>query len=178
MQDCLSDGALTGAQPLTISCVFRCSSPLPKMKSYLKLLAALGVASFALSITAFAAEAAPAAAASSASPTGTWKWTQPGRNGGQGFEQTLKLELKDGKLTGTILGMQGPQGQMPDVAIGDASYKDGAVAFTVTREFNGNTFVSKYEAKLEGDTLKGSVERPGRDGGAPMKRDWTATRAK
>jgi len=67
---------------------------------------------------------------------------------------------------------------VPDVAIADASFKDGAVAFSVTREFNGNSVTTKYEAKLDGDTLKGSTERPGRDGGAPMKRDWTATRAK
>jgi hypothetical protein len=138
------------------------------MKSSLKFLAALCAACF-VTVAAFAADATPA---------GTWKWTQPGRNGGPGFEQTLKLDYKDGALTGTLVGAQGPQGQMPDVAIADASFKDGAVAFSVTREFNGNKFTAKYEAKLDGDTLKGSVERPGRDGGAPMKRDWIATRAK
>lgn len=111
-------------------------------------------------------------------PTGTWKWTQQGRNGGQSFEQTLKLDYKDGKLTGTLLGGQGPRGQMPDVEIGDASFKDETVAFTVTRTFNENKFVVKYGGKLDGDTIKGSSERPGRDGGAPQKRDWVATRAK
>jgi hypothetical protein len=136
------------------------------MKSYLKLIAALGVACL-MSVTALAADAGP---------SGTWKWTQPGRNGGPGFEVTLKLELKDGALSGTILGMQGPQGQIPDVAIGDASFKDGAVAFSVTREFNGNKRTSKYEGKIEGDTIKGSVERQNRDG-ALQKSEWTATRA-
>jgi len=141
------------------------------MKSPLKFLAALCAACF-LSAAAFAADAAPAA-----SPAGTWKWTQPGRNGNPGFEQTLKLDYKDGVLTGTLAGGQGPQGPIPDVTIGDASFKDGTVAFSVTREFNGNKFSSKYEGKLDGDTLKGSVERPGRDGNT-MKREWTATRAK
>lgn len=137
------------------------------MKSPLRLIAALCAACF---LTA-------AAIAADASPTGTWKWTQPGRNGGPGFEQTLKLDYKDGALTGTLLGAQGPMGQIPDVAIADASFKDGSVAFSVTREFNGNKFTSKYSAKLEGDTLKGSIERPGRDGNV-RKNDWTATRAK
>ncbi len=140
-----------------------------------------------MTATAFAADAKPAApaapaaaavAATDSSPAGTWKWTQQGRNGGQGFEQTLKLAYQDGKLTGTMVGMQGPQGQIPDVAITDASFKDGTVTFSVTREFNGNKIVSKYEGKLDGDSIKGSSERPGRDGGAPQKRDWIAARAK
>lgn len=110
-------------------------------------------------------------------PTGTWKWTQQGRQGGQTIEQTLKLELKGGQLSGTLLGAQTPMGQIPDAAIGDASFKDDAVAFNVTREFNGNKVVIKYTGKLDGDTITGSTERPGRDGNV-MKRDWTATRAK
>ncbi len=135
------------------------------MKSSRKYIAALGAACF-LTVAAFAGD-----------PTGTWKWTQQGRNGGPGFEQTLKLELKDGALTGQLAGFQGPQGQIPDMAIGDASFKDGTVAFSITREFNGNKRTSKYEAKVEGDSLKGSIERQGRDGNM-MKGEWTATRAK
>jgi len=138
------------------------------MKSSLKLLTAFCAACL-LSVAAFAAEA---------SPVGTWKWNQPGRDGGPGFDQTLKLDFKDGLLTGTLLGGPGPGGgQMPDVAIADASFKDGAVAFTVTREFNGNKRTTKYAGKLEGDTLTGSTERTGRDG-TLQKREWVATRAK
>lgn len=135
------------------------------MKSCLKLIAAFLAASF-VTVAAFAADV---------SPTGTWKWTQQGRNGA--IEMTLKLDLKDGALTGTMVGGQGPQGQMPDVAIGDASFKDGTVAFSVTREFNGNKRTSKYTGKLDGDSIKGSSERPGRDG-AVQKSEWNATRAK
>lgn len=117
------------------------------------------------------------AAAFAADPTGTWKWTQPGRGDRPAVEQTVKLELKAGQLTGTLLGFESPMGKVPDTAIGDATFKDDAVSFTVTREFNGNKRVSKYEAKLDGDSLKGSVERPGRDG-AVQKTEWTASRAK
>ncbi|HEX2854834.1 MAG TPA: hypothetical protein VHO24_16495 [Opitutaceae bacterium] len=143
------------------------------MKSYPKFIAAL-IAACCFTVAAFAAETAPAAPA--ASPSGDWKWTQQGGN--QSMEMTAHLEYKDGKLTGAVIGMQGPQGQIPDVAIADASFKDGVVSFTVTREFNGNKRTSKYEGKLEGDTIKGSRERPGRDGGAPQKSDWVATRKK
>ena len=115
--------------------------------------------------------------AADANPSGTWKYTQQGRGGGPGMERTLKLDFKDGKLTGTLMGAQGPQGQMPDIAIADGSFKDGMVSFTVTIEFNGNKRTTKYTAKLEGDKLTGSTEAPGRGGGEPVKRDWSATRA-
>jgi hypothetical protein len=138
------------------------------MRSLLKIIAAFSVACL-VSASAFAAEASPA---------GTWKWTVPGRDGGPGFDQVVKLDLKDGLLTGTLLGGPGPGGnQMPDVAIGDASFKDGAVAFSVTREFNGNKRTTKYSGKLDGDTITGSSERQGRDG-SMQKREWVATRAK
>lgn len=130
------------------------------MKTYQKFFAAFLAVCF-MTVAAFAADASPA---------GTWKWTQQGRNGTQ--EMSAKLDLKDGKLTGTITS---PQGETP---IGDASFKDGMIAFTVTREFNGNKIVSKYSGKLEGDKITGSSERPGRgEGAAPQKADWVATRS-
>ncbi len=118
-----------------------------------------------------------AAWAAEATPAGTWKWTQQGRQGGQGSERAMKLELKDGKLTGKLLGWKMGDNDIPESEITGATFKDGVVAFAVTREFNGNTFTMKYSAKLEGDKLTGSIESPGRDG-QTMKRDWTATRAK
>ena len=133
----------------------------------------LSLAAFAafcwMSIAAFAADAA--------SPAGTWKWTQPGRGGGQGVERALVLDVKDGKLTGTLKGFSMGQFEVPDTAIADASFKDGTVSFTVTTEFQGNKRTTKYEAKLDGDTLTGSTEAP-RPDGSSQKRDWKATRAK
>ena len=138
------------------------------MKSIRPLLAAIVAACF-FATTAFAAEASPA---------GTWKWTQPGRGGNPGPERTLLLEAKDGKLTGTVKGFSMGQFEVPDVAITNGTYKDdGSIAFTVENEFNGNKFVSKYEGKLEGDSIKGTIERPGRDGNV-TKVDWNAKRSK
>lgn len=137
------------------------------MKSPLKFLAAC-VAALCVTLAAFAAEA---------SPTGTWKWTVQGRQGGQGFEQTLKLDHKDGKLTGTVLGTQRGNFNIPDTEISDASFTDGTIKFSITREFNGNKFTSKYEGRLEGDTITGKSESPGRDG-QTTSRDWVAKRQK
>ena len=127
-------------------------------------------------LLAFICSAALSVAALAADPTGTWKWSTPGRDG-QSYESTLKLEFKGGQLTGTLMGVQRGDFNIPDTPIGDASCKGDKVAFTITREFNGNKFTSKYEGKLEGDTITGSSERPGRDGGT-TKRDWVAKRAK
>ncbi len=138
------------------------------MKLYPKFLAATVAACF-MSAVAFAADASPA---------GTWKYTQPGRGGGPGVERTLMLDLKDGKLTGTLKGYEGPRGQIPDITLTDASFKDGAIAFSTELQFGDNKFVIKYTGKLDGDTIKGSIERPGFNGGDPTKTDWTATRAK
>jgi hypothetical protein len=137
------------------------------MTSSRKFLAAIFAACF-FAVAAFAADASPA---------GTWKWTPPGRGGNPGVERTLILEVKEGKLMGTLKGFSGGQFEVPDVKIDEAAIKDGTVSFSVTNEFNGNKFTSKYTAKLEGDTLTGSVERPGRDGGM-TKTDWVAKRAK
>jgi len=146
-------------------------------------------------------------AAFAADPSGTWKWTMtmgggqrppggppPGGGPGGGAppaggdgqrppppadggkrgprESTLTLALKDGQLTGSLSGRGG------DTPIANATFKDDQISFTVEREFQGNKMVSKYDGKLDGDTIKGTIELPGRDGSEPRKVDWNATRAK
>lgn len=112
--------------------------------------------------------AAFAAAARAADPTGTWKWTTRSPNGE--IETTLKLETKDGILTGAY------SNQFGDTAISNASLKDDVIAFDVVRDLGGTKYVVKYHGKLEGDTIKGTLEAPGRDGGDALKLDWNAKR--
>ena len=102
-------------------------------------------------------------------PTGTWKWSVTRNN--QTRESTLKLKLEGDKLTGAMLGRNNQE-----TAIENASYKDGEVAFTVTREFNGQKFTQKFKGKVSGDTIKGTVEFE-RDG-QTQSRDWEAKREK
>ncbi len=108
-------------------------------------------------------------AAQAADPTGTWKWSTTFNN--QTREQTLKLKLEGDKLTGAMVGRNNTE-----TAIGDATFKDDTVSFTVTRERDGNKFVTKYTGKVEGDTIKGKTESE-RDG-EKRERDWEAKRAK
>lgn len=107
--------------------------------------------------------------ASAADPTGTWKWSA--MRGDQTIEQTLKLKLEGDKLTGALVGRNNNE-----TAIADASFKDDTVSFTVTREFNGQKRTTKYNGKLDGDTITGKTETE-RDG-QKQERDWKATRAK
>ena len=106
---------------------------------------------------------------SAADPTGTWKWSTTFNN--KTREQTLKLKLEGDKLTGALVGQNNQE-----TAIADASFKDDAVAFTVTREQGGNKVVSKYNGKLDGDTIKGKIESD--RGGKTNSRDWLAKREK
>lgn len=108
------------------------------------------------------------AAALAADPTGTWKWTTRSPNGE--IETTLKLELKDGKLAGAY------SNQFGDTAISSGSFQDDVIAFDVVRNLSGNKYVVKYRGKLEGDTIKGTIEAPGHDGGEALKLDWNAKR--
>jgi len=126
--------------------------------------------SFRLFATALAAVCLTTALAFAGDPTGTWKWSIPGRDG-QAREISLSLALKDGQLTGSLTAFRG------DTPISDASFKDDQIAFSVVREFNGNKFEQKYTGKLDGDTIKGSISFTNRDGEA-QTRDWTATRSK
>lgn len=102
--------------------------------------------------------------AADAGPAGKWEWTI---NGPQGpLTITGEFTLKDGALAGVVTARGNP------AQISDGSFKDGVVKFTVVR---GEDYQVYYEGKLEGDTIKGTLDRPGPDG-----RDvtpWHATRA-
>lgn len=104
-------------------------------------------------------------------PSGTWKWSMGGGGGGQAREATLKLKLEGDKLTGAMMGRNNQE-----TAIEDASFKDGVVSFSITRERQGQKMTTKYSGKLEGDTIKGKMTTM-RDG-QENARDWEAKRSK
>ena len=109
-----------------------------------------------------------ATAADKDDPTGTWTWKV--KFGEKEFDQTLKLELKDGKLTGSIGG--GKQA----TKIEDATFKDGKIAFSVTRMRKDQKSTSQYTGTVSGDTIKGKVSTKTGDDTKDM--DWEAKKAK
>jgi major membrane immunogen (membrane-anchored lipoprotein) len=126
------------------------------------MMAVLGAAIVGLSVSA--------AADDKADPTGTWKWSFQ-RQDGEKIENTLKLKMKDGKLTGHLIGRNNQE-----VEIKEGKFKNGEVSFQITREFGGQEVTIKYKGKLEKDTIKGKTEFE-RDG-EKRERDWEAKRVK
>jgi hypothetical protein len=105
-------------------------------------------------------------------PTGTYLWTQAGRNGGPDRTNTLVLKLEGDKLTGklSVPGRRG--GAAADVSITDGKLAGAAVSFSVVREFNGNSMTNKYSGTLTEGGIKGKIETE-RNGQA-QTRDWEA----
>jgi hypothetical protein len=97
----------------------------------------------------------PFEAAKSQTPTanvaGTWKLKVPTKDGTT-FEPTLNLVQTGMALSGTYVGEQG------DTAIRDAMVMGDEVVFEVTRERDGKKYKLRYQAKVQGDSLKGSVD--------------------
>jgi len=120
-------------------------------------------------VVAFIGLAGYARGADKADPTGTWKWTVTFNNNTR--DVTLKLKLDGDKLTGKISGRNNTE-----IDIADASFKDNEVSFSVTRERDGQKFVTKYKGKLDGDTIKGKSESE--RNGQNQSRDWEAKREK
>ncbi len=124
------------------------------MKSILCIV--LGLVTHSLASTALGAD----------DPSGSWKWSV--KRGDQTREVTLTLKLEGDKLTGHIPGRNNTV-----TPIEEASFKDGTVAFSVTREFNGVKRTTKYSGKLSGDTITGKSEGTDREGKATTT-DWVA----
>ena len=123
----------------------------------------------------FAAAALPAVAADDAkkagSVDGNWTWSFTTQNG-QTFETRAKLKQEGEKLTGVVIGRNNTETEIKDGKINEK----GELSFSVSSERQGQTMTQKYTGKLEGDTIKGKVERE-RDG-ETRSTDWEAKRAK
>ena len=107
-------------------------------------------------------------AADKDNPVGVWKWS--GKVGKKDADFTMKLENKDGKLTGSVAG-----GKL-DLKIEEGTFKDGEVSFTANGDMKGEKVSIKGTGKLSGDTIKGSVtfDRKGKS----KSDSWEAKREK
>jgi len=107
--------------------------------------------------------------------SGKWTFEQPGRGGNPGRPVTITLKADGSTLTGTMpAGGRGGGGE--PIAISDGKVDGNNVSFTVKREFNGNSFVTKYEGTVNGDEMKLKITRNGQDG-TPMTNEVVAKRS-
>ncbi|MBZ5608004.1 MAG: hypothetical protein LAP38_07100 [Acidobacteriia bacterium] len=106
------------------------------MKIYLVLLAC------ALAVVALAADA-----------TGKWTFETQGRNGA--VTNTMTLKASGSALSGTLDGGRGGP-----VEISNGKVDGDNISFEVTREFNGNSFTTKYTGKVAGESIELTIAGP------------------
>jgi len=133
-----------------------------KLLPSLRFAAALGLLLAGVTLHAAAADVA-----------GEWTWTTPGRDGGPERKSTLTLKVEAGKLSGKVAS-PGRDGATVETEISDAKLDGDTIAFSVVREFNGNSFTRKYNGKVSGDTITGKTEFSRE--GQTQSRDWVAKR--
>lgn len=102
---------------------------------------------------------------------GTWRW-QFRMPDGTEVQPKLKLKQEAGRITGTSSHRGGP-----DVAITNGVIDGNAVRFDVVRERNGIQATTHYEATLEGNHLKGTVESDWNWSGERQRYAFEARRA-
>jgi hypothetical protein len=86
-----------------------------------------------------------------ANVAGTWKFKIPMKDG-SAFEPTLKLSQTGSAVTGTYTGEQG------DTPITQALVLANELTLTVTRKKDNKSYVLRYQGKVEGDAIKGTVD--------------------
>jgi hypothetical protein len=88
-----------------------------------------------------------------ADPVGTWKWSITTQNG-QTRESTLKVAKDGDKYTAMMMGRGNRE-----IKADKVEFKNGELSFEVTRENRqGQKMTAKYKGKVEGDTLKGTID--------------------
>ena len=109
------------------------------------------------------------ARAAEADPVGMWKCEY--EIGGQKRTPTLVIKKDGDKLVGT---MSWPD--QKDAMVKDLKFKDGALTFSVERQFMDNKITCEYKLTLDGDKLKG--KGAAEFGGEKSEWDITGTREK
>jgi len=109
--------------------------------------------------------------------SGKWTYEAPGRGGNPGRPTTITLKADGATLTGTVPGGGRPgDTPPPPTEITDGKVDGNKISFTVKREFNGNSMVTKYEGVVSGDEIKLKITREGMDG-TPVTNEVVAKRA-
>jgi hypothetical protein len=101
-------------------------------------------------------------------PTGTWVWTFTMQNGDT-IEPTLKIKAEGDKFVGKVTGRPGEEADIQNVKlVGDE------ISFQVAHERDGNKTGIKFNGKISGDAIKGTLEID--HNGDIAKHEWNPKR--
>jgi hypothetical protein len=139
----------------------------------------LTTALLVLAVTGLTVSASAGDAKLTADPTGTWKVTRSTTNAQvHPSEQTLKLKLNVGTLTGTLSNVSTVNGKsrLYQWAIKEGKLQGNEIFFTVTHPFEvgDGEVTSSYHGKISGDAIKGTFKME--FSGQISTRGWEAQR--
>jgi hypothetical protein len=105
-------------------------------------------------------------------PSGTYIWTQAGRNGGPDRTNTLVLKMDGTMLTGKVSAPGRGGAAAADSAITDVKLTGADVSFNVVRDQGGMSVTNKYTGTLADGAIKGKIDTD--RNGQVQSRDWEA----
>jgi hypothetical protein len=105
-------------------------------------------------------------------PSGTYIWTQAGRNGGPDRTNTLVLKLDGDKLTGNLTAPGRGGAAATATPISEGKVAGTNVTFIVVRDVNGNSMTNSYSGGVADGTIKGKIDTD--RNGQVNSRDWEA----
>jgi hypothetical protein len=100
---------------------------------------------------------------------GTWQWnfTMPD---GAAVTPRLRFRVRNGELTGTSRFRRGSETDVTNITL-----QGSQVSFEVVREReDGEEIVTRYQGRLTGDTIKGTITS--KSSGGEQRHDWIAER--
>ena len=107
-------------------------------------------------------------------PTGTWTWSNPGRNGGPARTNTLVLKYSGSAVTGTAT-VPVRVGGTTNLDISEGKLAGDQISFNIVRENNGNSATNSFAGAVTADSITGTISSE-RDG-EKRSRKWEAKRS-
>jgi len=113
-----------------------------------------------LALTALALLAIATLVVWAADISGTWTISSPGRNG-QMMERDITIKQDGNKITVTMPGRPGPNGEPGEPIVGQGTLEGNAIQWTIVRQGPQGEMKMEYKGTVDGNTMKGTTERMG-----------------
>jgi len=99
--------------------------------------------------------------------SGTWTMSTPGRNG-QMMERDITIKQEGTKITVTMPGRPGPNGEPGEPIVGTGTLEGNAIQWTIVRQGPQGEMKMEYKGTVDVGTMKGTTMRMGNEV------EWTA----